>query len=61
MGARSRRGSAPEGQAGRRDRGAVAEADEMDGLARNRVGLMPVVALALLSPFLYDVWSWLAG
>jgi hypothetical protein len=29
--------------------------------ARERVGLLAVVALAILSPLLYDAWSWLLG
>jgi hypothetical protein len=33
----------------------------MDGLARDRIALLHVFLLAIVSPFLYDLWSWLGG
>ena len=33
----------------------------MGDSASERVGLLAVVALAILSPLLYDAWDWLLG
>jgi hypothetical protein len=33
----------------------------MEATARDRIQVMTLVLLALLSPFIYDLWTWFNG